>query len=113
MIVNDHDIYPIRRGEKLVIPLSENNPRVVITDGMHITKPLELIFHHVHTYYFKIVCAIDDFQLIAGLALMVVFALLALATGFLAFKVLSIFPLLYVLFLYYINRKDFLQFRNV
>jgi hypothetical protein len=97
----------------LTIPLQANNPKVVITDGFHITKPLELVFHHVHTYYFKIVCIIDDFQLMAGLAVMFVFGLLALATGFLLLKLLTAFPVLYFLFFYYINRKDFLQLKVV
>ena len=49
-----------------------------MTDGYHFTKPLELVYHHLHTYYFKIVCAIDDTQLLAGCAL----ACLILFTGF-------------------------------
>jgi hypothetical protein len=44
---------------------------------------------------------------------MFVFGLLALATGFLLLKLLTAFPVLYFLFFYYINRKDFLQLKVV
>ncbi|MER3499386.1 MAG: hypothetical protein C4308_12520 [Chitinophagaceae bacterium] len=108
-MVNGRDIYPVRHGERIVITVEENNPRLVVTDGYHITQPLELVYHHLHTYYFKIVCAIDNVQLVAGFTLLAFCYLLGLATGFLILKIASLFPILYFLFLYYINRKDFIQ----
>ena len=60
-IVNGKDIYPLNRAETPVwIEVNENNPRVVISDGYHFTKPVELVYHHLHTYYFKVVCVIGD-----------------------------------------------------
>lgn len=88
-----------------------NNPKIVATDGYHITQPLELVFHHIHKYHFKIVCVIGDSQLAAGLVLMAVLFLVGLLTGFIVIKLLSILPIIYFLFLYYINRKDFIQIR--
>lgn len=113
VIVNGVEIYPVKQGERLVISMESNNPKVVVTDGYHFTKPLELVYHHLHTYYFKIVCAIDDTQLLAGCCLLLLFYLLGFATGFLVLKLLSLFPILYFLFLYYINRKEFIQIQAV
>ena len=113
VIVNGVEIYPVKQGERLVISMESNNPKVVVTDGYHFTKPLELVYHHLHTYYFKIVCAIDDTQLLAGCCLLALFYLLGFATGFLVLKLLSLFPILYFLFLYYINRKEFIQIQAV
>ncbi len=109
VIINGKDIYTLVKGEKLVIPLTENNPKIVLTDGYHITKPLELVFHHIHTYYFRVVCVIDNYQLVAGIAATIIIYLLGLLTGFLAIKLVSFFPIFYFLFFYYIRRKDFLQ----
>lgn len=95
----------------MIIPIEENNPKIVITDGYHFTKPLELVYHHIHTYYFKVVCAIDDFQLWAGIMLMGILYLAGFFTGFFILKLLSFFPILYFLFLYYINRNEFIQLR--
>ena len=97
----------------MIIPVENNNPKVVVTDGYHFTKPLELVYHHLHTYYFKIVCAIDDTQLLAGFCVLVLFYLLGFATGIFILKLLSLFPILYFLFLYYINRKEFIQITAV
>jgi hypothetical protein len=113
VIVNGTEIYPVKQGQQLVITVEENNPKIVVTDGYHFTKPLELVYHHLHTYYFKIVCAIDDTQLLAGFGVLSFFYLTGFVTGFLILKLLSLFPILYFLFLYYINRKEFIQIQAV
>jgi len=103
----------VKQGERVIISLDNNNPKVVVTDGYHFTKPLELVYHHLHTYYFKIVCAIDDTQLLAGCGVLVLFYLMGFVTGIFILKLLSLFPILYFLFLYYINRKEFIQIQAV
>ena len=113
VIVNESQIYPVKQGQRVIIAVEKNNPKIVVTDGYHFTKPLELVYHHLHTYYFKIVCAIDDTQLLAGCCLLAFFYLIGFVTGFLVLKLLSFFPLLYFLFLYYINRKEFIQIQAV
>jgi hypothetical protein len=113
VIINGTEIYPVKQGQRVIIPLESNNPKVVVTDGYHFTKPLELVYHHLHTYYFKIVCAIDDTQLLAGCCVLALFYLMGFATGIFVFKLLSLFPVLYFLFLYYINRKEFIQIQAV
>ena len=113
VIINGTEIYPVKQGQRVIIPLESNNPKVVVTDGYHFTKPLELVYHHLHTYYFKIVCAIDDTQLLAGCCVLVLFYLMGFVTGIFVLKLLSLFPILYFLFLYYINRKEFIQIQAV
>ena len=113
VIINGTEIYPVKQGQRVIIPLESNNPKVVVTDGYHFTKPLELVYHHLHTYYFKIVCAIDDTQLLAGSCVLVLFYLMGFVTGIFVLKLLSLFPVLYFLFLYYINRKEFIQIQAV
>ncbi|TAL40955.1 MAG: hypothetical protein EPN92_13745 [Chitinophagaceae bacterium] len=110
-IVNGTDIYPLPSNKPVIIPLDENNPKIVVTDGYHFTKPLELVYHHIHTYYFKVVCAIDDFQLWAGIMLMGLLYLVGFLSGFFILKLFSFFPIVYFLFLYYINRHEFIQLR--
>jgi hypothetical protein len=111
VIVNGTKIYGLKKEEKLIIPLEENNPKIVLTDGYHYTRPLEIVFHHIHTYYFRVVCIIDNHQLSVGIAMIFICYLLGFATGFFLLKLLSFFPVIYFLFFYYINRKDFLQIK--
>jgi len=112
-IVNGREIYPLPANKPLVIDVNENNPKVVITDGYHHTRPVELVYHHLHTYYFHVTCAIGDFQMVFGLLFIFLFYLLALGTGFLAFKLICFFPVLYFLYIYYINRNEFIQLKAV
>lgn len=111
MILNEHDIFPLPIGERVIIPIQNNNPKIVLTDGYHYTKPLELVYHHYKVYHFKVVCVVDDFQLVAGFAIMIIFYILGLLTGFIFIQFLSLAPILYFLFFYYVNRNDFLQVR--
>lgn len=109
VIINGKNIYPLTHDDKLTITLNENNPKVVVTDGYHYTKPLEIVYHHIHTYYFRVVCIIDNQQLAVGIAMIIICYLLGFATGFFIVKLFSFFPIIYFLFIYYINKKDFLQ----
>ena len=97
----------------VVITVQENNPSVVITDGFHFTQPLELVYHHLNTYYFKVICVIGDVQLLAGGMLLAVLYLVGFYTGIFVLKLLSFAPVLYFLFFYYFNRKEFLQITPV
>ena len=112
-MVDGKEIYPLADSRPVVIRVDHNSPRLVITDGYHHTKPVELVYHHLHTYYFHVVCIIDDIQLVFGFVFILLFYLLALGTGFLFFKLICFFPLLYILYVYYINKKDFIQLKAV
>ena len=93
----------------MVIPVQANNPRIVITDGYHITKPLKLIYKDIHTYCFKVVCAISDQQLLGGAVVLAGLYLSGFYTGLLVLKVLSFLPVIYLLMFYYLNRKEFIR----
>jgi hypothetical protein len=108
-IVNGREIYSLQNSKPVVIPVSENNPKIVITDGYHITKPLKLVYKDLHTYCFKVSCAINDIQLLIGFFLLAGMYLGGIYTGMLILKVFSFFPLIYLLTFYYLNRKDFIK----
>jgi hypothetical protein len=113
VIVNGKDIYTLPPDKPVVISLSENNAKLVATDGYHITKPLELSYHLPHTYYLKVICAIDNNLLITGVVLLVIFSLVGLVSNITFLQVLSFAPVLYFLFLYYINRREFIKIQVV
>lgn len=107
--MNGKEIYPLLNTKPVVIPVKENNPRLVITDGYHITKPLKLVFNDIPAYCFNVVCAISDIQLLIGFIVFVFLYFSGLLTGLLIFKVFSFIPLIYLLFFYYLNRKEFIR----
>jgi hypothetical protein len=112
-VVNGKDIYPLPDSSPVIITVLQNNPKVVITDGYHFTKPVELVYHHLNTYYFKVICVIDDFQLLAGSLLLITLYLMGSYTGILGLKLSAFFPIIYFLFFYYVNRKEFIQITPV
>ncbi|MEO5561857.1 MAG: hypothetical protein ABIR18_00455 [Chitinophagaceae bacterium] len=112
VVVNNHEIYPLPDSEPIVIPVEKDCPKIVITDGFHISKPVELVFKEPSYFNFDVVCAIDDFQLIVASAMLVVFYLLGFLTNVFAFKVASFVPIVWFLVYYYFNRKDFLRVRQ-
>ena len=112
-VINGREIYPLPVNRPIMITVMQNNPKVVITDGYHVAKPVELVYHHLHTYYFKVICVIDNMQLLAGFMLLVVLFLIGFFTGIFAIKAASFLPVFYFLFFYYVNRKEFLQITPV
>jgi hypothetical protein len=109
VIVDGKLIYPLLTNQPVVIPVSEDHPKVVVTDGFHFTKPIELAYSEPSYYNFKVGCAIDDQQLLAGAFLLVFFYLMGFFTDWLLLKILSFAPVIYFLFLYYFKRKKFIQ----
>lgn len=108
-VVNGKQIYPLLNSKPVVIPISENNPKVVVTDGYHITKPLKLVYKELPVYCFKVSCAISDLQLYIGFGVLAALYLAGMLTALLPLKIFSFFPLIYLLAFYYLNRKDFLK----
>lgn len=108
-VVNGLQIYPLSDGKPVVITVGENNPKLVITDGYHISKPLKLVYKEMNTYCFKVECAVNDRQLYISLGLLAILYLGGFFTNLLPLKVFSFFPILYLLLFYYLNRKDFFK----
>jgi hypothetical protein len=113
VVINGNEIYPLTIKRPVVITVMKNNPKLVITDGYHITKPVELVYHHLDTYYFKVICVIDNMQLLAGSFLLVLLYMIGFFSDIFAIKAASFLPIFYFLFFYYVNRKEFLQITPV
>jgi hypothetical protein len=108
-VVNGKEIYPLLNTRPVVIPVPENNPRIVVTDGYHITKPLKLVYSDIPVCCFKVACAISDRQLLAGFLVLAILYLTGMFTGIMPIKLFSFLPLVYLVMFYYLNRKEFLQ----
>ncbi|HVG14092.1 MAG TPA: hypothetical protein VM935_03995 [Chitinophagaceae bacterium] len=111
VIINGNSIYTLSKNQPVIIPISQPDVSVVATDGFHITRPLSIAFHKSNTYHFKIVCAIDNDLFITGAVLLVLLFAVGLFSDILIFRLLSLVPIFYFLFYYYINRKEFLQIK--
>ena len=111
MIVDGMTIYPLERNKPIDVPLKAARPRIVITDGYHYSRPQELALQHIYIYYFKVVCTIEDEQLLFGALLLALFYTAGLTSDLLLLKLMSFIPVAYFLFVYYKNRNTFLQLK--
>lgn len=112
VIVNNKEIYPLNNTETVIIEIQDNHPKVVVTDGYHFTKPIDLTYKQPSYYQFKVVCAIDDMQLLGNFFILMLFYLLGFFTGIFILKLLSFLPIVYLLLAYYIDRNSFIQIRQ-
>ena len=113
LIVNGTYIYSLVTNKPLVVTIPTNPSKIVVTDGFHITQPLELTYSYTKTYYFKVVCGIENDQLLIGTIIGVVIYMMGVTSGLILLQLMSISPIIYFLFLYYIKRKEFIQIRPV
>ena len=112
VIVNNKEIYPLTNEDPVVIEVYDKHPRIVVTDGFHFTKPIDLNYTQPSYYHFKVVCSIDDMQLLGNVFVLIVFYLLGFFTGSFVLKLLSFLPIFYLLFAYYIDRRSFIQIKQ-
>lgn len=113
VVVNGNKIYQLDKEQSVVISLESNRPQLVVTDGFHYTQSLEVACQRITTYYLKVVCAIDDNLIAVGLVLWGLFYMVGLISGIPLLQVLSFLPILYFLYYYYINRKEFIRVKLV
>jgi hypothetical protein len=112
VIVDNKEIYPLSGDKPVIIEVKDKHPRIVVTDGFHFTKPIELNYKVPSYYHFKVVCSIDDLQLLGNIFALIMFYLLGFLTGNFILKLLSFLPVLVLLFAYYLDRKEFLQVKQ-
>ena len=112
VIVNNKEIYPLLTTEPVIIPVEDDHLSIVITDGFHFTRPLKLAYDQPGYFNLEVACIVDDLQLLGGSLLLVICYLLGFYTGLFILKLLSFFPIVWFLFFYYVNRKNFLQIKK-
>lgn len=105
-------IYNLRKNKPVLVNMPTNPSRIVVTDGFHITPPVEMRYLP-RTSYFNIVCAVDNDVLVGGAIFMLMFFAMGATAGVLLLQFFSLLPVMYVLFLYYIRRAEFIQIRPV
>lgn len=103
-------IYNLRKNKPVRVVVPTNPARIVVTDGFHITHPLELKYRQ-QISYFNIVCVVNNDVLVGGLVFMLMLFSMGATSGILLLQLLSLLPIGAMLFLYYINRQEFIQIR--
>jgi len=109
VVINNKEIYELASNKPIIIEVKENNPKIVITDGFHFTRPVKLTYKEPSFYKFNVVCIIDDMQLFGGVLMLFLSYLIGFYTGNFVLKVLSFIPVILFLFAFYFNRRTFIK----
>lgn len=109
VIVDGMTICNLEKDQNVIIPAQSSHSKIVATDGYHYTKPIDVDHQHKRIRFIKIGCAIDDNLLITGFVLLVLFYVIGITSGIIFLTLLSVFPILYFLYLYYIKKHRFLH----
>jgi hypothetical protein len=112
LVVNDLHIYNLSRNKPVLVTIPATPAHIVVTDGFHITKPIRLTWHR-GIDYFHVTCAIDNDLLGGGFIFMIMLFAMGATSGLFVLQLLSMFPIVYILYLYYINREEFIRLRPV
>lgn len=96
-----------------MIHLPENPSKVVATDGYHITPPVKIPYIEKERHYYIVACAIENDALIGAAIFMLLLFTMGESSGAVFLQVLSFVPIAYILLLYYLKRKEFIQIRPI
>ncbi len=76
-------IYSLMQNRPIVINLQTNPSKLVVTNGFHITPPVQVTYSPKRTYRFTIACIIENDVLIGGAVFMLMVFLWAYHRGLL------------------------------
>lgn len=106
-------IYALQKGRPIVVNMPTNPSRIVVTDGFHVTGPIQIAYTPQRKHYFTVACIVENDVLVGGGVGMLLLFFMGLTSGYITLLLLSISPVLYLLFLYYIRRQEFIQIRRL
>ena len=62
-------IYTLRKGKPLVVTMPTNPAKIVVTDGFHITTPVQIKYTPQRKHFYTIACIIENDVLVGGASL--------------------------------------------
>jgi hypothetical protein len=104
-------IYTLQKGKPLVITVSTSPAKIVVTNGFHITKTVMISYTPQRTRFFTVVSVVENDVLVGCSVVVLLLFFMGLSSGILVLWMLSIAPILRLLFLYYVKRKEFIRIK--
>ncbi len=108
-IVNGNVIYELEKNKPVVIGITNQRATLVVTDGFHYTRTLEINQKGKRLNHLTVLCTVDDDRLLAGVIITFLLFLAGLTSGILFIRMLSFLPILYFLYCYYVKRNKFIK----
>lgn len=112
-MVNGNRIYNLTRNQPVVIDMPTNPTRIVVSDGYHMTHPINLVYTVKPVRYYTIACVVEDAQLLVGFILMGIVYAMGLTSGIIFLQLLSVMPIVYLMYVYYFRRRKFIRIHSL
>ena len=106
--MDDHDIYEFREKRPVIIPCSGSAMKFVVTNGFHYSRVVT-VKNKPGFHFYEVESFIDNIQLLTGLVMTFLFFGIYIFSGAWLFMMFANLPLLIMLFIFYIRRKEFIQ----
>ena len=107
-IVGSKEIFEIPAATPIIIPCRNPVTSVIISNGFHFSRELEVTRVPYTTFFYQVDCRIDDIQLYYLAFLCFLFFGVFILTDMRIFMLLANIPILYLMFVLYIQRKNFI-----
>ena len=107
-IVNKADIFELNEAQPLTIPCNDSITTVVVGNGFHFSRTLEVSRQFTGTLFYQVDSRIDDINLLYLIFLTLLFFGMFLLTEMRGFMIIANLPLLYLLYVLYFMRKNFI-----
>lgn len=108
VVVNDRDIYPLKEGEPVIITATTNPVKITVTNGFHYAQPVLLNTYVQDKYALQADCLLDNIRLGYGIFLLFFLYAVYFITDMRVFQIAANLPILYMLYLLYFRRRQFL-----
>lgn len=108
LVVNDRDIYPLKEKQPVTIAATSNPVKIMITNGFHFSQPVLLNTYVQDKYALQADCLLDNLRLGYGFFLMFLLFAMYWITDLRVFQIAANLPILYMLYIIYFRKKDFL-----
>lgn len=106
-IVNSNKIIELPEMVPVIIASNTPTTKLVIGNGFHFSKELEVASIPGNNFFYEINCIIDDIRLFYLIFLSLLFFLIFIITNLMVFMVIANLPVLYLCYVFYFLRKNF------
>lgn len=107
-VIDGSHIVELVYGQPAVIECKLKSTTVVITNGFHYSRTLELNTEPAAVYIYQVDCQIDNIRMFTGIFISLMLFSIYILIGLAGFMIAANLPILYMLYVFYGGRKDFI-----
>lgn len=93
----------------MIIPCTSSTLSMVMSNGFHFSRNVEIRYEPNATFLYQVESAIDNYRLITAICVAIFLFVMYVITDMRALMIIANIPVLYILYVFYFQRKNFIQ----